>query len=241
MRYFVSAMLFVFLLAPPAALTAAESENDESFTLQSQRQVGQIDRVNIVLEASGDVLAKTASGDATERVAVSVSARRDYDEKMLSVGDASDKALRSVRYYNEAAANVKRGTSEQKPTLRDDRRLIGVEIVGGKATPFSPQGTLDIDELELVTAAGESLPVDQILPATPMKIGQKWKVANDTVALLLGLEQVTANSVEVVLKEVAPDVARMELEGQVEGKLYGAANQVSLKAKCRFDRRNCVG
>jgi hypothetical protein len=54
--------------------------------------------------------------------------------------------------------------------------------------------------------------------------------------VLLALEDVTVNSVRTTLKEVTPDFARFELEGRVEGKLYGAVNQISLKAKCRFNR-----
>ena len=112
-----------------------------------------------------------------------------------------------------------------------------MEIVGGKETLFSPKGPFNMDELELVTAVGESLPLDQLLPGKPVKIGDTWKVSDDTMALLLGLEEITSNSVQMVLNEVTPEFARFELAGQVEGKLFGAGNQISLKAKCRFDRR----
>ena len=94
-----------------------------------------------------------------------------------------------------------------------------------------------MDELELVTAVGESLRLDQLLPGKPVKIGESWKIPDDTVALLLGLEEITSNSVQMVLNEVTPEFARFELAGQVEGKLYGAGNQIGLTAKCRFDRR----
>ena len=88
-----------------------------------------------------------------------------------------------------------------------------------------------------MTAVGESLPLDQLLPDKPVKIGDTWKVSDDTIALLLGLEEITSNSVQMVLDEVTPEFARFELAGQVEGKLYGAGNQIGLTAKCRFDRR----
>ncbi len=114
---------------------------------------------------------------------------------------------------------------------------MAVEIVGGKATLFSPTGPLDVDDLELVTTVGESLPLDQLLPDKPVKVGESWKISDDTMALLLGVEEITSNSAEMVLNEVTPEFARFDLAGQVEGRLYGAGNQISLKAKCRFDRR----
>ena len=79
--------------------------------------------------------------------------------------------------------------------------------------------------------------MDQLLPGKPVKIGESWKISDDTIALLLALEEITSNSVQMVLNEVTPEFARFELAGQVEGKLYGAGNQIGLKAKCRFDRR----
>jgi hypothetical protein len=37
--------------------------------------------------------------------------------------------------------------------------------------------------------------------------------------------------------EVTPEVARLEFVGKVEGRQYGANDQIELKAKCRFDRK----
>ena len=113
---------------------------------------------------------------------------------------------------------------------------MGVEISGEKLTPFSTRGPLSVDELELLSAVGETVPLDELLPAKPVKIGDSWPVPGATLALLLGLDEVTSNTVQVTLKEVTPDFARLELAGRAEGKLYGAMNQIALKAKCRFDR-----
>jgi hypothetical protein len=43
--------------------------------------------------------------------------------------------------------------------------------------------------------------------------------------------------VQCVLKEVMPGVARIEISGRVWGTVNGAAAQLDLKAKCRFDRQ----
>ena len=72
-----------------------------------------------------------------------------------------------MRYYHEASASVRKAAVVQNPALGPENRLVGVEIVGGKATLFSPKGPFSMDELELVTAVGESLPLDQLLPGKP--------------------------------------------------------------------------
>ncbi len=229
-------VLVILLLARPASLAAAPDDN-VAYNLASQRQVGQFDRVNVALEFTGDVLTKSASGEKPERLAVGLTCRRDYDEKTLQLPTATDNTLRSVRYYREASATLKKGAIAQNPSLGSDHRIVGAEFVGGKATLFSPKGPFNMEELELVTAVGESLPLDRLLPDRPAKIGEQWKVSDDTLALLLGLEEIKSSSVQMTLKEVMPDLARFELDGDVEGTLFGVGNQVSLKAKCRFDRR----
>jgi hypothetical protein len=239
---------------------AAEGDS-QTYRLRSARQVGRIDRVTTVLEVQGDEIGKLDPQEKSrERIAVSVSCRREYDEKTLELPRQSplgrspkspnpqipksplelpgqSPGWRAVRYYHEAAATVQEGQTVQKPLLRSDRHLICLEIAALQVTPFCPQGPLNLDELELVSAPGNSLALDELLPAGPVAVGQKWQASDQVMGVLLDLEAVTANSVEIVLKEVTPEIARLELEGRVEGTLYGAAHQIDLKAKCRFDRR----
>jgi hypothetical protein len=215
------------------------ADQPESYELHSARAIGQIDRANVLLEASGDLLVRSASGSLTdkpERREVNLACRRDYDEKMLQLPSGSDKTIRAIRFYREASAKLQKGSISLNPALRRDHCLVGVEINGAKVTPFSPRGPLNVDELELLSAVGETLPLDELMPTNPVKIGGTWPVPNETVAVLLGLDDVTTNSVQTMLKEVTPEFARLELAGRVEGKLYGATNQITLKAKCRFDR-----
>ncbi len=237
MKYIPLYIMIVCVAIVRSSPLFAASDDAATYTFASQRQVNHIDHVNIVLELSGDVLTKAGSSEKPERVEVGLTCRRDYDEKTLQLPSETEKTLRGVRYYHEAAATGKKGSVVLNPTLRPERRLVAVEIVGGKATLFSPAGPFDVDDMELVTTVGESLPLDQLLPGKQVKIGESWKISDDTVALILALDEITSNSVEMVLKEVTPEFARFDLAGRVEGRTYGAGNQISLKAKCRFDRR----
>ncbi len=237
MKYIHQCIVFVCLMIGMPPLLQAAPEETEVYTFASQRQVGQVDRVNILLKASGDVLTKSGSDEKPARLEVGLTCVREYDEKALQLPSESEKSLRGVRYYREASATGNKGSAPLKSALRAENRLVGVEIVGGKATLFSPKGPFNLDELDLVTTVGESLCLDQLLPGKPVKIGNTWKLADDTVALLLGLDEITSNSLHVACTAVTPEYGRFELAGQVEGKLYGAGSQIDLAAKCRFDRR----
>ena len=158
----------------------------------------------------------------------------------ISSGTASkgDNHLwQSVRAYHDAHALVRKGETELKPTLRSERSLIAVEVKGPKVTTFSPQGPLAIDELDLVTAAGESLAIDALLPEQPVKVHESWKVPDDALTAMLDLEEITENKVQMTLLDAMPEYFHMEMKGHVVGKLYGASNQLELGAKCRMDRR----
>jgi hypothetical protein len=80
--------------------------------------------------------------------------------------------------------------------------------------------------------------VDQLLPAQPVAIGDKWKCPGIVWAQLLALDEVRQCDVELVLKEVTPEVARMEFAGAIKGSGNGAPTEVEVKGKCRFDLRS---
>jgi hypothetical protein len=240
MRMKLCCIAVVYVGAGLASSFSQSAEIPPTFDFHSQRRIGQIDRVNVSLDANGDLLVRSSGGTAMEahqRQEVTLSCNRDYDEKTLQLPTGADTTARAVRYYREAEAKISKGKVSLNPALRSGRRLVGVEISGSKLTPFSPRGPLNVDELELLSAVGDSLLLDQLLPAKAVKIGDSWPVSDETVALLLGLDEIGHNSIQTTLKEVTPEVARFELEGKAEGKLYGATNQISLKAKCRFDRK----
>jgi hypothetical protein len=213
-----------------------------AYALKSARKPGHIDRVTTVLQVDGNVLqptgAKGEKSEKSEKVALGVVCNRDYDEKTLEVPAEPSGRWRSVRHYDKATATVKEGAAAEKPALRAERRLIAVALSGATCTQFCPRGSLSEEEAELINAAGNSLPLDQVLPANDVEVGQTWAVPDQALAVLLDLEEVTSNKVQATLKEVTGAVARLELSGHVQGKRYGAAAEMELKAKCRFDLKS---
>ena len=129
----------------------------QTYTFTSQRQVGHIDHVNILLEASGDVLTKSGSERETGAAGGGphLPPRLRRKDAANAHRDGEDAAGRSL--LPRGLGHLQKGTVVQNPTLRPESRLVGVEIVGGKETLFSPKGPFNMDELELVTAVGESL------------------------------------------------------------------------------------
>ena len=226
-------LLFTILLG--ARLLPAD-DAAATYLLQSGRQPGQIDRVQIVLEIAGDRL--DPAGDQVQRLALSGSGNFAYDEKTLEVAATPEGHSRSVRYYDDARAVIKVADKSEKHSLPAARRLIAVDVDAGKATLFSPRGMLTSDELELIDISANTLLLDSLLPAKPVAVGQKWRPADKVLGMILQLDEVRRSQVECLLKEVTPAVARIELAGSLSGNFHGVPCQFDVEAKCRFDRQS---
>jgi hypothetical protein len=228
------------LLAVVASLLAADfppamaSARETTYDLRPQPIAGEAVRVEAKLEVGGDV--KLAEDGKTRTLKMSVVGKVVYDEKPLADRKSeAGKQVRSLRQYHAADAAIKIDEGGVEPKLRDTRRIIVVEEVGGHVALFSPLGALTREELDLVDLPANTLLLDRLLPERPVRIGQRWPHPDLLIAELLGLDAVSQNNVESELKEVTGDRARLELAGRVLGAVGGVATEIEVKAKYRFD------
>jgi len=161
----------------------------------------------------------------------------DYLEKTLETPDRPDAPWRGIRHYRKGAAAVKVADDRFQPTLGEEHRLIAVEAAERTALLFSPGGNLSRDELDAIDIQFNSLLLDRLLPSGTVTVGQDWPHSKQSMAVMLGLDEVAKSTVRSTLKEVTEIVARFELSGRVEGKVQGASTAVELKGRYRFDLR----
>ena len=234
----LSGRLVVLALLSALVTPGRAAEPPKSISLKSQRTVGAIDRVEAAMEVGGDL--KLSSEWKVEKLKLQGQATLCYDERTLEFPQEPKGKLQSIRYYDKATAAFTVGNDNGNARLRDGRRWIGVEIDDAKPekiTLFSPHGTLNGDEWELLDIMADSLMIDRLLPDKPVAVGQSWKHSDAVIATLCGLDRVTRNDVQSVLSSVKEEVARMELSGKVEGTEYGLATAIELKAKYRFEMK----
>jgi hypothetical protein len=217
-------------LSTLAALNTRPTLAAETYELVSQPTAGQTVRVEVQLDVGGDL---TLAEDAKVRtLKMSVSGKLAYDEKLL----LADRSLRrSVRYYDQAAAVIKIDEGGVEPRLAKERRMVVAETAGGRVTLFSPAGPLTRPELDLIDVPANSLILDSLLPSRAVGIGDRWQLADDMVAGLLGLDAVSQSNVECELKEVAGPRAKLELAGRVLGAVGGVGTEIEVKGKYRYD------
>lgn len=226
----VASAVAAFTIASPAI---AALPQDGVHLLQTKRMAGHVDLVEVVLEVGGDL--KLAEDGKVERVKMSVAANFVYHERSLQVSDGTDGQGRSVRQYGKAEGVIKSGEYEYKPVLRDERRLIGVEVGSPTLAMFSPRGPLTFEELELIDVPANSLLLDRLLPDRAVAVGRTWDHPDELMAALLGLDEITEGDVRSKLTEVVDAVARCEMSGSLSGVEGGVATKIELKAKYQFD------
>lgn len=213
--------------------TESKKGGKTKYIFQTDRTPGQFDRVKVQLKVGGEVIDVVNGKELREKM--SVACNLDYDEKTLEIPSNPHDLSRSIRSYNQAEADIKVGDSQFKPLLRPQRTLIAAEITPRTALLYSPRGPLTREELDLIEAQGDSLLIDQFLPDKPIAVGETWKLSENLMALLLGLDEVGQSDVKSDLAEVTDKVARFYMSGNVTGAIDGVASEIELKARYRFD------
>lgn len=218
-----------------------KAEKGQLYELSSKRVAGALDRVEAVLEAEGILTiggeTSTKNGKST-KVKMSTRATLVYAEKTLGSPTATAPFRSAVRHYEKALASIQVGDETFQPTLRDQRRLIGVEFRKSKAVLYSPNGPLTREELDLLDVQGNSLLLERLLPTDKVAVGDSWKHPDDLLAALLGLDSIASSDAQSVLQSVQEGAAQMEMMGEVNGSIYGRAARLKVRAKYRLDLKS---
>jgi len=216
-----------FCLGTTAATTLAA----ESYNLSDPREAAPLVRVRTQLDVHGDLLTKADNKEQKHRL--QVSATLEYDERRLGI---SGESRLSLRHYQQCNATIRIDQGEHKPTLHASRRGLAVKVTADRATIFCPASPLTREELDLVDIPGNSAVLPLLLPGKPLEIGGTWTVAADTLAMLLGIDTVSASDVRFVLFEAAEGgTAKVQFAGHVDGAAQGVATEIRLKGSLDFD------
>jgi hypothetical protein len=234
-RLATAAVVLGVILATGATVAPPTSANAEpkptTFALTSQAKPGTVDRVTAHLEVGGSL--KIRDEGQVRPLKMSVVADMRFEERLLAHGKGQ---IRSVRYYDDAKAVIKIENGVLKPTLRDDCRLMGVEVSAEDVQVFCPRGPLSRDELDLVDIQGNTLLLEALLPGEPVAIDSGWRPAADAWAGLLRLDAVSNAEVECALRKATPGKqAEVEFAGSVAGAIGGVATEINLKGRYTFD------
>ena len=231
----VCVMLGLTFAISPAFGQESKATDDKAYTMVSDRKVGVVDKVELTLEAVGDVIQFLEGLESSSRK-MQVLAGFRYEERTEKYNTESPEHLQSVRYYDVARAEIQVGDQSAKPSLDLNRRQIVCDVQNNKASLFSSIGPLKDDQMLLIEdLPANSLLVDQLLPDKPVQIDDTWTLPDGVLGPLLSLDAIESQDLEAVLKSVKDDIALVEINGKVEAAYLGAASAMNVRLMYQFD------
>lgn len=145
-----------------------------------------------------------------------------YDEKVLPTDE--NRNARAIRVYRQIDFSRRIGDREQKAEVRAAvRRMVVLRSEKGKKVPFSPDGALTWNEIDVVRADIFSLAlVPGLLPAKPVRPGDKWAASSIAVIELTDYDTIEDNKLTVEFVAIVPVDGRKHAKLTLAGTIKGA-------------------
>lgn len=220
-------LVFAALLAPRMKLSGAEDAPrhllDEP--LDDTRVFGVGFRV--------DVNGKLSTLDADNKplaLDLAVSAAISYRERRV-VGPGRDaEALRTVRDYEVSNSDITVG-GEQTSGLKlpDALRLTVAQGRSYGVEVYSLGGPMTAGEMDLVRVPCDSLLLPRLLPGREVALGESWQPETWVFQALTSLDATSTSQCTCKFEKVADGLAKIAVNGEIEGAVDGATTKVTLK------------
>jgi len=212
------------------------AENDaKTYSLVTGRKVGTVDKVEVTLEAAGDVT-QFLEGRESEANKLEILAGFRYEERTEKISADVKSPLQSVRYYDTAKAKIQIGNQLNSPVLDTNKKIIICDVKDGQSSLYSTAGPLNDNQLLLIQdMPANTLLLDRLLPEKEVCVGETWKIPDETICPLLTLDAIETQNVAATLNEVKDNIALVDIKGDVEGAYLGAASAMNVHVMYQFD------
>lgn len=208
------------------------------YSLKSSRTVGSCDLVEVLLEVVGQVKQVTPElKEVSDKMEVVTGFR--YEERVDTFSTNPANPLRSLRRYELARAKMNIGDTRKNPELENELKTVVCEVKDGDCILYSPSGLLRSEQMLLIEGLpGNTLVLDRLLPEKDVKIGDSWKIPEQTLMSFLYVDAIKTNETKAVLTAVTDDIALVEIVGSVEAVYLGALTELDVQVKYQFDLKS---
>jgi hypothetical protein len=211
-------MRIAFAVAVLGLSTAAPSAAQETFRLIENFAPGYQYRVSCRVAIEGQLRVDGERNKPAENLKISGKSVIEYHERVLA-GDAGkvDKAVRRVQQM-DFTRQV--GDVEQESKLRPSLNLLVILRHQHLEVPFSPQGPLLWNEIDLVRTDVFTPALAGLLPRAPVKTGDTWPADVSAVKELTDLEQIDKGGLTCRFEGLNPAnraLARVSFQGTIRG------------------------
>lgn len=213
---------------PAAAFTA------DSYELSESSAEARVFRVQQRMEIKGTLKAPQPEKKLLT-LPMTGEAKHVFLERRLSGTGRDAYTLRSVRSYESARTQATIGRSRTDKRLNAKGEPIVLQGTDVGLVPHHTREPLSHGDVELLRMPGDALALHALLPDGKVAVGDEWKPPHWGMVLASGLDAVAKSSVTCQLKSVEGRIARVAVEGKVEGARDGAPATIELSGELTFD------
>lgn len=187
-------------------------------------------RSRMVLELSGKL--KVADPDPSSKkppreAEIKAESTVDFDERILFDSDNSVQA--AARRYNEADVKSWIAGHSSSHRLRPECGETRLLLSDGVWQQYCPTQPMQPREIDMTRLPINTVVIEQLLPATPVKPNSSWSPTDQTVAQLFHLEAVHSSTVKASVTKVESGVATIEFDGAVEGSVNNVPTKLNVQ------------
>jgi hypothetical protein len=189
---------FTAVLLTASWLAASPAEAQPAIALEESFKPGAQYLVGCRVDVAGSLTLPLEKGEqAPKTLKVSGTSALDYHERILAAG--KDKQVtRTIRYYGKLDFQRKVGDQTQQSSLRPQVRRLVILREGHVEVPFSPDGPMTWNELDLIRTDVFAPALAGLLPTQRVNVGDSWKPASAALQELTDLDKL--DQVDVTCK-----------------------------------------
>ncbi|VAX41837.1 hypothetical protein MNBD_PLANCTO02-1673 [hydrothermal vent metagenome] len=206
----------------------------KKYSLEEKADDGRVFAVEGKMTVSGEL--KTAAREQKViTMPLKVKANLYYQERRLSGTGRDAKALRSLRYYERAAAEIKVAKQVSFKQLSSTHQLLVAQGTRERVLFYSPRLMMKPNDLELLNVAGDSLAILGLLPDQPVEIAETWTPDSWVIQMLTSTEAINKSNLVCKLESVNAGIAEISFEGSIAGATSGTDASSTIKGRFKYD------
>ena len=180
---------------------------------------GNFHHISAQFEHTGTVIVDNAGQDQeTQRLPLKVVGVVDYDQRFTGKKDD----LQAIRSYRKARANIKIDDGSTESKLDDDNQLVVARIQPNSSNRIQMASISDAfeqRELDLIRNPADPLTFVGLFNKKELSTGDRWSPDSECVADFFAVDHIYENEIELVLKSVKNDVAKVYIVGSAKAEV----------------------
>jgi hypothetical protein len=222
-----------------ALMFTAAGRAEDAVRLREEFPAGYQYRVSVRVEMDGMLSLPPEKGRAASKpLPVTGTSAIDYDERVLAAS-AEGQVQKTARIYRRIDFERKIGGRAQQNTIRPAVRRLVVLRHKNVEVPFSPDGPLIWNEIDLVRTDVFTPALTGLLPDKPVRPGDRWTASPQAIQELTDMERIAEGQVEcrfeLITMLAQRRYARVAFAGTVRGVNEDGPNRQQLDGYYLFE------